>query len=167
MNTLTKFALASGGAFALALTFSTPVAAGTSQDILVTSPAEMKSWQQTATRDLNRKLALGDKYGKGRSAEGIVQVRFTLDANGAPTNLQTYANTAGPVGERAAKWAVRRMRSLDNAPIANVEGRMFQANVIFAKGMLQKEELIAQLAKSERMRLAALGGADPVIQLGY
>ncbi|WP_432201352.1 hypothetical protein ACRAQ7_03905 [Erythrobacter sp. W53] len=170
MHYIVKTSLAAASAFALTATFAASAKAPSGEDILVNSPKgmakQMESWRQNATRDLNRKLELADRFRKTARPQGIVQVRFELDQDGRAVNMWTQSNTAGTSGEKAAKWAIRRMRSLDDAPGAGTNGRTFQANIIFATSLRQKEQLAAKLGKMERSRLAAGGAADAVVILG-
>jgi len=166
MHYIVRTSLAAASAFALTVPFAASAKAPTGEDILVNSPKEMEGWRQTATRDLNRKLELADRFRKTARPQGIVQVRFALDQNGKPVKMWTHSNTAGRSAERAAKWALRRMRSLDDAPVSDAKGRTFQANIIFARSLRQKEQLAAKLDRMERSRLATRGGTDAVVILG-
>lgn len=151
-------------AMAAALPLAAPASAG--DDILVTSTSAMQEWQQEVTRDLDQRLLLAEKYTTGRANSGIVQIRFELDENGRPANLETVYNSSGVSGQRTANWAVRRLSDLDEAPVANVAGARFQANIIFADNQKQKAEYVAQLRESRSTRFAASDGEAPVIQLG-
>jgi len=162
-------------AAASALAFAVPVAASTNapqtEDIFVTPAKDkasnkMDSWRQSATRDLNRNLERAERFRSAGRAEGIVQMRFTLDKKGAPVNMYTQSNSAGSSAEKVAKRALRRMRSFDDAPVADAKGRTFQANIIFATSVRQKEQLAAKLGHMESSRLASSGGAGAVIVLG-
>ena len=163
MTNLFKLPLAAA-ALAVTLPLAAPAAAG--KDILVTSPTAMAQWQADVTRDLDHKLLLAERYTRGRPTSGIVQIRFTLDEDGKPTNLETVYDSAGTAARRSASWAVRRLRDLDQAPVMNASGVRFQANIIFAENREQKTVLAAQLDRMERVRLASAGSERAVVALG-
>lgn len=151
-------------AMAAALPLAAPASAG--DDILVTSTSAMQEWQQEVTRDLDQRLLLAEKFTSRRPQSGIVQIRFELDENGKPVNLDTVYNSSGVSGERTASWAVRRLSNLDEVPVANASGARFQANIIYAESPQQKAEYLAELRETRNTRFAASDGEAPVIQLG-
>ncbi|WP_209348844.1 energy transducer TonB [Pontixanthobacter sp. CEM42] len=165
MSTLMKTGLALGLAASL-----TPIAANAgatpSQDIVVRSQSAMEQWASDTTRDLNRQLNIGAKHKNLGSAQGIVQVRFETDASGKPVNLEVYRSSGNPTADRTATWAVRRLDGLNDAPVNNAAGARFQANIIFANTRADKQRFVAELATSERVRLARSVAESEVISLG-
>ena len=94
-----------------------------------------------------------------------MQIRFTLDEAGKPTNLQTLHHSGSRRAARVAKMAVRNLRGFDRAPVTGASDATYQANLVFARNPNEGETLKAELADLERARLAAGGGSD-VIMLG-
>lgn len=167
MNTFTKLACSSAAALTLAFSAVTPAMAGeTSDDIVVKSKAAMKQWQAETTKDLNRALARAPAARKVRPNEAIVQVTFTLGADGKAHDVTLLDGNGNWAARKAALYAVRRLDGLDAVPVKNPEGAQFLASIVFANSYEMHDELTAKLWKSERARIAAAGGTDTTILLG-
>lgn len=164
MTTNSKHPLTAALALALALPLAAPASAG--DDILVTSTSAMQAWQKEVTRDLDQRLLIGEARTTGRAQSGIVQLRFALDANGRPANIETHFNSSGTTGERVAKWAVRRLSDLDEAPVRNAAGVRYQANIIFADSEEERVQFAGDLRDMERTRLAAADPGERLVSLG-
>ncbi|MEM8726609.1 MAG: hypothetical protein AAGE86_13920, partial [Pseudomonadota bacterium] len=117
MNTFAKFA--SGAAFAVALAFptATPALAGDDQLVVVQPQAAMEEWKKDTTRDLNHALSYQPSSGRLRVDNGIVQVSFTLGADGRADNIKLYNSSSNLIGERLAKRAVRKLDTLADVPV--------------------------------------------------
>ena len=162
-----KTLIHAAAAVALAATALTPAIAEDAQDEIIVSPSKaLENWRSDVSRDLSRHLDLADRWGKFNPDAGIVQVRFTLDANGRPTNMETYHSSGSVSTDRAAMWAVRRLSNLDEAPVRVTGGTTFQANIIFAETPAQKAEFSEKLAWIEKKRLASASAENNVIALG-
>ncbi|WP_196793197.1 energy transducer TonB family protein [Erythrobacter litoralis] len=145
----------------------TPAIAGSAQEDIVVSPSgAMQEWRADVGRDLGRNLVLAERWAKHNPDSGIVQVRFTLDADGRPSDMTTYRSSGSVATDRAARWAVRRLSQFDEAPTQFAAGQVFQANIIFAENTAQHDKLEQKLAYLERTRLARGGGERGVIALG-
>ncbi|WP_284124181.1 energy transducer TonB family protein [Parerythrobacter aestuarii] len=154
-------------ALALGATTLTPAFANTAQEDIIVSPSRaMQAWRADVSRDLSRNLDLADRWGQYNSDSGIVQVRFTLDENGRPVDLETYRSSGSVSADRAAMWAVRRLSGLDEGPARIGKGTTFQANIIFAETRAEQEQLSEKLAWIERNRLALGSIERNVIALG-
>ncbi|MEL7198107.1 MAG: energy transducer TonB [Pseudomonadota bacterium] len=150
-------------AFAASLPLAAPAAADTNDDrILVT---EMDSWKANATRRLNRALQRNPINQTGAPAPGIVQLSFTLNANGSPTNVEVLSNSANRPAAQSAKYAVRRMGDLSDVPVANAGDTQFIANVIFANDHREKRELIAELKSKPYASFASKSGKPTYVVL--
>ncbi len=134
--------------------------------IVVTSASEMERWQSNATRRLNRALDRDPTARSATPSPGIVQVAFTLDADGRPANVELLGNSSDRVAARSAKLAVRRMGDLSDVPVTNPDEVRFLANVIFANDRAERRELAERLAQSERARIASGGAPQAYIVLG-
>ena len=167
MKTIAKTAriLSFSGAAALSLMAVAPVNAD-DQTIIVESKEAMAAWQSDVTRSLNNQL-LSERSTPRRAIEsGIVQLRFTIDENGDAQNFELLSGTGDRATDRAAQRAVSRVSHLEDAPVRDIQSRTFQANIIFAKSPEEQDELMAKLAKSERVRLARAAEEREVIMFG-
>ncbi|WP_435416734.1 energy transducer TonB [Parerythrobacter aurantius] len=150
---------------ALAAASQTPALAESGQDEIVVSPARaMEDWRQSISRNLNRHLDNAVERLGSAPDSGIVQLRFKLDEAGRPVAMQTYRSSGSLAGDRAARWAVRRLDGLDRGPVARTPDTVFQANIIFAGSRAERLELADRLAWMERERLAR--GDTAVVALG-
>ena len=152
-------------AAASAAILAAPVTAGQDDGIVVTSPTAMTEWKTDMNAQLDRQLIRSDGYRNQALLSAIVQIRFTLDEAGKPTNLQTLHHSGSRRAARVAKMAVRNLRGFDRAPVTGASDATYQANLVFARNPNEGETLKAELADLERARLAAGGGSD-VIMLG-
>ncbi len=151
-------------ALACATAVSAPALAG-DEPIVVQSEAAMENWSAEITRDLNRQLYLSQPTPGYQPRNGIVQLRFTLNEKGNAHDFKFLQKTGHMLTDRLARDAVRKLRDLDEAPVYNVHEQTFVANIIFAESRKQRDEFAAELAKSERARLAANGGQRTYIAI--
>lgn len=167
MNILTKTAFASALALG-AFTATTPAIAGDAgQDgIVVQSQAAMEEWSQDVTRSLNRGLIQSERFSNTRPQSGIVQVRFTVDADGKAENVSLYRSSGHSPTDRVATRAVRWIARLDDAPVQNLTDQTFQANIIFAPDAQEHEVLARKLEQMESARIASSGTEASVVTLG-
>lgn len=166
MNTLTKLAAATALAAACALPLAAPASAGEKSEDIVVSPAAMEEWQADTTQHLNRGLVFNPTSAKFRPENGIVQVSFTLGADGKADNIELYDSSSNRVAERIAMRAVRKLRNLDEVPVSNPQDAKFLANLIFADNVKIKSKLKAKLAAKERARIARADASGEYISLG-
>ncbi|MDJ0642941.1 MAG: hypothetical protein QNJ15_08995 [Erythrobacter sp.] len=167
MKTLTQFVALPVAALGLALPFSAPAVAGEKSDgIVVTSMAKMKEWQAETTKDINRSLRSAPIPNSSRPNKAVVQIAFTLGADGKPDNIEVLDGRGNWAARRAASYAVRRLNDLDQVPVTNPADAQFLANIFFAGTAEDYKELKAQLKKSEARRLAAADGEEEYILLG-
>ncbi|MDG5747828.1 hypothetical protein P8Q88_06515 [Qipengyuania sp. XHP0207] len=163
MKTLLTFALA---ATASAAALAVPVSAGGEQDIVVRSPTQsLNEWKADMNAQLDRKLIRSDGFRNQGPMTAIVQIRFTLDEEGKPTNLQTLHHSGARRAAYASRFAVRSLRGFDEAPLPDARAAVYQANLIFARNDREKAELKAELDRVDQARIAANGAPD-VIMLG-
>lgn len=135
------------------------------EQITVQSQAAFAQWQADVTQSLDRRLVSTERASRTTSRSGIVQLRFTLDANGQPQGIRTMTSSGDRSTDRVAIGAVRGLTQLDDAPVANLEGQTFQANIIFAKSPAEHNRLASKLEKMETARLAR-GEDTRVISFG-
>lgn len=150
-------------ALACALPLAAPAIA--QDDVLVVSQSALQQWQEDRTKELGR-LLQDDRGRFGRPLAGIVQISFSLDGNGRPTNLQTVHNSAGIASQRVAHWAVGKMRNLGDVPATGSGEIRFQANVIFADDVRERDAFAADLAAMEEVRMAAAQPGTAAIAIG-
>ena len=162
MKTLVHLTFAAAASAAI---LAAPVTAGQDAGIVVTSPAALTEWKADMNAQLDRQMIRSDGYRNQALLSAIVQIRFTLDEAGKPTNLQTLHHSGSRRAARVAKMAVRNLRGFDRAPVTGASDATYQANLVFARNPNEGETLKAELADLERARLAAGDGAD-VIMLG-
>lgn len=156
-----KIAAAPAFAFAAMFSLASPAVADVKNDrILVT---EMDSWQANATRRLNRALSRNPINQRGNPAPGIVQLTFTLNDKGSPTNVEVVSNTANRPAAQSAAYAVRRMGDLSDVPVADSGKAQFLANVIFANDKREKRELMAELQRTQSAWAANSAGATFIV----
>ena len=152
-------------AAASAALLATPVTAGQDDGIVVTSPAAMTDWKADMNAQLDRQLIRSDGFRDRGPMTAAVQIRFTLDAQGKPANLETVHHSGARRAAFASRVAVRNLRGFDKAPVSNARGATYQANLIFARNDRERAKLQAELNDLDRARLAAGDGGD-VIMLG-
>ena len=148
-----------------ALAATVPATAG-DQDIVVQSQPAMEQWSRDVTRSLNRQLVNVERLNNAVPRPGIVQVRFTLDENGRASDM-TLLRSSGHAGtDSLAQKAVRKLRHLDEAPVRDVRGKLFQANIIYARDGYERDQLADELARSERSRIALGVNEAEVLSFG-
>lgn len=145
---------------------TTSATAAAAENIVVTSRVEMKAWQNEATRQLDRALRSSPIERTASPSEGIVQVAFTLGADGRADNIEVVSNSANWVARKSAVHAVRRLSNLDSVPVTNRRGAQFLANLIFADDEIAHRDLAARLAEAENARLALGEEEEMTIVLG-
>ena len=94
MNTPLKSALIPAALLAAMAPLAAVHAGQGENGIIVTSQADMKAWQKETTRDLNQGLRFSPAARNANPTAGIVQVAFSLDASGKPTNLELEKSSA-------------------------------------------------------------------------
>lgn len=162
MQTLIKTTLAA----ALSIAAISPALAD-EQQIVVHSQSAMEEWQESVTHSLDRRLLTAKRQTRFTPTSGIVQLRFTLDADGAPQEFDFVSSTGDKRTDRIAKRAVSRLTQLDEAPVNNASAQTYQANIIFADSVEEHAKLAKKLAKKERAARLALGDSDTnVISFG-
>ena len=124
-------------------------------EIIVTSQAEMAAWQKGATVSLNRSLASATDAPSALISDGIVQIAFVMGADGKPTDLEVISSDANWVAERAAKRAVRRLGDISDVPVVNAKDARFLANIVFADDAQEHAELMSEVKKSMGKALAS------------
>ena len=161
MQTFVKASLAA----ALSIAAISPAIAGEKQ-IVVESQAAMQEWQQDVGNSLDRRLVTATRQTRTNPVNGIVQLRFTLDASGKPHDIEVYSGSGDSATDTLAKRAVRGLTELAEAPVANAEAQTFQANIIFAEDARSYRKLAKKLAVSENVRLAQADSEGGVISFG-
>ncbi|QUL37033.1 hypothetical protein [Erythrobacter sp. JK5] len=154
MNRLNKSLALPAAAFALAVSFAAPAAAGKSQDIVVTSHAAMQEWQQETTRDLNHALTRAPVARTVRPNDAVVQITFTLGEDGKAENLEVLDGKGNWAARKAAIYAVKRLDGLGDVPVYNPESAQFLANIIFASNREIHDQLAAKATSEMRERYA-------------
>ncbi len=168
MNTFTKhLAVLPAAALAFTLPFAAPAVAGEKSDgIVVRSQAALEEWQAETTKDINRSLRNAPIPNNARPNDSVVQITFTMGANGKPANIETLKGNGNWAARKSAMYAVRRLNDLDAVPVTNPQNAQFLANIFFASSVDVHKQLAVQLKKSERSRLANAEGETEYILLG-
>ncbi|WP_298471234.1 hypothetical protein [uncultured Erythrobacter sp.] len=168
MNTLTKhLAVLPAAALAFAIPFAAPALAGEKSDgIVVTSQAAMEEWQAATTARINRSLKNAPIPNNSRPNDAVVQVTFTLGADGKAEDIEVLRGNGNWAARKSATYAVRRLNDLDTVPVNNADGAQFLANIFFASSMEVHKQLKADLNKTLGAQLAAADGDSEYILLG-
>lgn len=153
-------------AFGAAIMISAPHAIAGEEQIVVAPSEAMAEWSADVTRSLNHRLQHTEALRRGTPVSSIVQLRFTLDENGRATDFTTHRSSGHRVTDRIAMRAVRGLDNLDQVPVSDTDGRVFQANIIFASDVFEHAKLASKLEQIERTRLARGGAEADVITLG-
>lgn len=111
-------------------------------------------------RNLERSLSF---YDFSSSKGGIVQVAFETDANGEPTDASFYRKSDNPRLDRVAMRSVRKLSSIDGRG----RNQRYLANIIVATNWHEMQELKAELAASERARIASNTPAATYVAVGF
>ncbi|MBV7265286.1 hypothetical protein [Erythrobacter ani] len=169
MKAVTKTISAAALAAALALPFSAPAHAGdkpaaASDDIVVRSASAMEQWQKETTQDLNRALEREPISRKVRPNNAIVDVAFTMGADGSAEDIRVLDGKGNWAARRVARHAVGKLDTLSDVPVVNPEGKKFLARIVFADNLEIKKQLYAEMKRSQPERFAA--GKSKYILLG-
>lgn len=135
-------------------------------DIVVQSTAAMEEWSADTARSLDRRLVNAERLSRVSPVSGIVQVRFELDDDGNPENLDVISSSGHRSTDGLAKRAVKGLRDLGGVPVANAGDQTFQANIIFASNEGEYAKLAYKLEKLETARLARNDAEGGVISFG-
>lgn len=169
MNTntnISKIACRTIGAALLVALPANSLASNDSDDIVVSPSAAMVQWQEDTTTDLNRALSHGGVRYRGEPNNAIVQITFSLGDDGKADNVRLHNDEGNYFARRIAVRAVKRLRDLDQVPVANPQDAKFLANIIFANSDNDLGRLEERLAKMERARLASSGKERTYLALG-
>ncbi len=171
MTVITKLVSAAALAAAIALPASAPAAAGEksaamSEDIVVRSQSAMNEWQKDSTKELNRALLRDPMTRKLRPNNAVVEVAFTLGADGKADNIAVLDGNGNRAARRSAENAVRRLGTLADVPVARPAGTRFLAAIIFADNREIHSELAAKIKKSRAGRFASKDPEGAIILLG-
>ncbi len=164
MSKLTSMMLAPLATAALCVPVLSPVSA--QEPIVVESREAMKQFQKEVSKDLNRNLEYAGFRNFRTPNTGFVKIQFTLDDSGKPADFKVVANTSDYAGERTARYAVARLRGLDQAPVRNAHSAQFQANIAFAQDEYGRREVMAEMQRDERARFARGEVSETLIVLG-
>lgn len=122
--------------------------------IFVRTGSAFAKWQDRVTAELDS--ALRDRAPvRDTDEDAIVQIAFTLDEKGKPTNLQFYNDEGDRTTRNNAMSAVRSLDSLAEVPVPNRDNVSFLANIIFSTDARQHKKLTARLEQMENTRLAS------------
>lgn len=156
-------------AIALAMLLALPTAASAASDnndIVVRSQSPMEEWTSQTSAELNR--ALSQRLNaREEPNNAIVQVTFTVDGDGRAGELEFLKGNGNRQARDITRRAIRRLKNLDQVPVANVEDAHFLANIIFASNERVHTELASRLEKMETARLASRQREATYIALGY
>lgn len=168
MTKTTNRATAALGALAAALTMTViaPAFAGDTSDIVVRSDTAMNNWQQATTADLDRTLAHDRAARRFTPKTSYVEVAFTLGENGRADNVRVVGGTGDWAAKRAARYAVRKLDTLDQVPVNNPGAARFLASIVFANDIDSYREMSAIAAARRTARFAAIAPEDRPILLG-
>lgn len=137
--------------------------------IIVAPQHDLTDWVDSVSAALDDRLDHG--FGRGARAvltdnpEGIVKVRFRLDAGGSPTDVQLFQASRSRTLNRAALRAVSSLDDLAARPAMLDDGTIYQANIIGATSPAAYDRLARRLADEEEMRLSSPGYDSHVFAL--
>ena len=94
---------------------------------------------------------------------GDWKARVRLDEDGKPTNVTTLHHSGARRAERAATIAVSNLRGFEDAPLTNVRDATFQANIVFAPNIAERDRLRAEMARLDRGRFAERGARNVIV----
>lgn len=118
-------------------------------EVRATSP--LADWQKDTTASLNEGLARS--VSTENANESVVQVAFKVGLDGKAESVRVLPGNGNKAAERAAVFAVNNIDTLDELPLTS-NHRPILANVIFYKSGASRDRMIAELAKSERIRMS-------------
>ncbi len=168
MNTLkiATIAFASAG-IALAAPLGAQERAQVEQDILVQPTSEDARYAAHVSYQLDNNLSRYS-FPLRSDPNGIVRVKFIANGAGVAEDMTIVGESGSNQLDRAALWAIGRLDNI--APPAMdqfADGRVIQANIVFAQSERQADRLFRQLEREEaaRMALARERGDPPVLAL--
>lgn len=99
---------------------------------------------------------------------GIVRVQFVANGAGDAEDMTVIGESGSNQLDRAALWAIGRLDNIVPPGVAEyADGRVIQANIVFAHSERQAARLLHRLEQEEsaRMALAQSRGEPPVLAL--
>lgn len=115
----------------------------------------MGRWQAETTAALNRALADASAARLMTPNSAIVQVVFSVGADGKADKIKLIEGDGNWPARRAALYAIEQLDTLDRVPVANPLTVRFIANLVFYRSLDAKERLLARLREWERVRAAS------------
>ncbi len=94
---------------------------------------------------------------------GVAQLRFNVDDEGNPTNVQLYKKVGDRQVNRVAIHAINRLEGINLASIGYPEDTVIQANVVISTSRDQTAQLLKKLQREEQARLAAAQPEDRIV----
>lgn len=94
---------------------------------------------------------------------GVAQLRFNVDDEGNPTNVQLYKKVGDRQVNRVAMHAINRLEGINLASIGYPEDTVIQANVVISTSRDQTAQLLKKLQREEQARLAAAQPEDRIV----
>lgn len=152
------------------IAFSAPLAAQDrgqdEENILVQPTSEEERYAARVGRQLDRNLARYSFPLRTREV-GIVKVQFVANGAGVAEDLTIVGESGSNRLDRAALWAIGRLSEISPGEDQHPEGRVLQANIVFADSERQAAAMFRQLGREEaaRMALARERGERPVLAL--
>ena len=150
-----------GFTLALAIAASAVPAASKSDPIVVSGETVGAS----LSRDLDRQIDAATRFARNSHGDGYAVLNFQRGEDGRPTNI-TFQRRSGVFSvDRLARTAVRRLGSDRGLPDTGLANQQFQANIVLATSQRSYDVLAADLARSERRRLASSSSDRKVIAI--
>lgn len=148
-------------AFAAAVTAAVLAVPVYSQDIVVTSSADVARFVKDVSSNLDRELARETRLQTNRNGYAIV--RFRADKDGRPQNVTLYRSSGEGDVNRAAQRVVGRLKSLHPLPSGIRDDQLMQANIIIARTPGQYRRLVKDVRRHDKARLASPAGEHHVL----
>lgn len=163
-----EFAIIAFAATGMAL--SAPLAAqDVSQDednILVQPTSAEARYAARVSSQLDRNLS-HYRFTSDTHPTGIVRVQFRANGAGVAEDMTLIGESGSRRLDRAAMWAIGRLTEISPDFAEHSDGRLVQANIVFANSEREGARLFRQLGREEtaRIALAQERGDAPVLAL--
>lgn len=98
------------------------------------APSPLEQWQAEAQASLQRALIVPHPFGRPSEPAGVVDISFSLGADGRPTKVAVLHSSGRNVLDGLATSAVRRVRTRSALPLEVAAGQLIVARIFIAPG---------------------------------
>jgi TonB family protein len=136
--------------------------------VVLAKPVTLQDWSKRVSRSLGRAIvAPAPMYGH-EGHEGVVEVRFLTDAEGAPTDVILAKSSQANDLDNAAMRAVRRIKTFAPMPKWMPQNQRYAALILFANSQESHDRQIKTIVADATRRNSwyRVGGQRTAMLIG-